>query len=263
MAQVLGGITAPPAFAGPQVRRISVKDLTACLSQGWDDFRTTPTQLFFLCIVYPIVGLVAARAAFGGSVVPLLFPLVSGFALVGPISALGLYELSRRREQGEDVSWLNSFDVLRSPSIGSIAVVSVVLVAIFVAWLAAATAIYHGVVGDMAPATLGSLTHDVFHTSEGIRLTIVGNLVGFLFAAGVLSMTIVSLPMLLDRNVGALVAIRTSLRTVWVNPAVMAIWGLIVGVSLAVGAAFLMVGLALVLPILGHATWHLYRRVVV
>ena len=258
---VFTGTTIPVSAAEPRVRRITIYDLTTCLMKGWNDFRATPTQLVFLCIVYPIVGLIAARAAFGGAVVPLLFPIVSGFALVGPIAAVGLYELSRRRERGDDVSWLNCFDVLRSPSIGSIAAVSVMLVAIFVAWLATATMIYHGIVGDMAPATLRSLAHDVFNTPEGIRLAIVGNLIGFLFAVVVLSMTVVSLPMLLDRDVGPAVAIRTSLRAVWVNPAVMAVWGLIVAVSLLIGAAFVMVGLAVVLPILGHATWHLYRRV--
>ncbi len=136
------------------------------------------------------------------------------------------------------------------------------LVAIFIAWLSAATAIYHGIVGDMASATVASLAHDVFNTPAGIRLAVVGNLVGFLFAVVVLSMTVVSLPMLLDRDVGPVVAIHTSLRAVRANPVVMAVWGLIVGVSLLLGAAFVMVGLAVVLPILGHATWHLYRRVV-
>ena len=262
MAYVLADIRVPSAIAEPRIRKITFGDLMTCLSQGWKDFQATPTQLVFLCIVYPIVGLIAARVAFGGAVVPLLFPIVSGFALVGPIAALGLYEISRRGERGDEVSWLNSFDVLRSPAIGSIAAVSVMLVAIFVAWLAAATVIYHGIVGDMTPATLASLAHDVFNTPEGIRLAIVGNVVGLLFAVGVLSMTVVSLPMLLDRNVGTAVAIHTSLRAVYVNPAVMAVWGLLVGVLLAVGAAFLVVGLAVTLPILGHATWHLYRRVV-
>ncbi len=262
MAYDVAAAVAPSAVFRPHVRRIAVHDLGTCLHQGWADFKATPTQLVFLCIVYPLVGLVAARAAFGGAVVPLLFPIVSGFALVGPIAALGLYELSRRRERGDDVSWLNCFDVLRSPSLGAIAALSVMLVLIFVAWLAAASAIYHDAIGDMTPATLAGLAHDVFHTPEGRRLAILGNLVGFLFAAGVLSLTVVSLPLLLDHDVGAAIAIQTSLRAVWVNPIPMAVWGLTVGVLLAVGAALLMVGLAVVLPVLGHATWHLYRRVI-
>lgn len=255
------------ADAEPTIRRIGLADLRAVLVAGWQDFTAIPTQLMFLCVLYPVVGIVAARAAYGGDLMPLIWPLVSGFALVGPLAALGIYELSRRREQGLPASWVNVFDVLRSPSIVSIAFLGGVLLAIFVCWLLAAQAIWDGTlgaaaIGGAAPTTIGELASLAFGTPQGWTLVWLGNAVGFLFAVLVLSLTVVAFPMLLDRPVDPAVAMRTSVRAVLANPVPMAAWGLIVGGLLLLGMVPLFIGLAVVLPVLGHATWHLYRRVV-
>lgn len=250
------------ALEVPQVRRIGLGDLRDALARGLDDFQAAPTQLVFLGILYPIIGLVLARMAFGQEVLPLLFPLVSGFALVGPIAATGMYELSRRREQGDPVSWLNAFDVLRSPSIASIVAMAVLLLAVFVVWLGAAELIYHAAFGDATPATPSAFLRALMDTSAGWMLIVVGNAVGFLFALLVLTLTAVSLPMLVDRNVGPIVAMRTSARAMATNPVPMLAWGLTVAVLLVLGSIPLFVGLAVVVPVLGHATWHLYRRLV-
>lgn len=251
------------AEAEPTIRRIGLADLRAVLAEGWQDFKAIPTQLVFLCVLYPVLGFVAARAAYGGNLMPLIWPLVSGFALVGPVAALGIYELSRRREQGLPTSWVNVFDVLRSPSIVSIVFLGGILLAIFVCWLLAAQAIWGATVGADPPASIGELVRLTFGTSEGWTLLWLGNLVGFLFAVVVLSLTVMAFPMLLDRAVDPAVAMRTSVRAVLANPVPMAAWGLIVGVLLLVGMVPLFIGLAVVLPVLGHSTWHLYRRVVV
>jgi uncharacterized membrane protein len=256
--------TADPAGAQaqPRIRHITTADLRDALARGWADFQAIPTQLIFLSILYPIIGLIAARAAWGGPLMPLLWPLVSGFALVGPVAALGIYELSRRREQGLPTSWLNAFDVLRSPSLIGIVFLALMLVAIFVAWLGTARAITHFTIGPVAPDSIGDFARMVFGTPEGWRLILIGNGVGFLFAALVLMLTVVSFPLLLDRPTDPGVAIRTSVRAVLANPVPMAIWGLIVGVLLLLGSIPAFVGLAVVVPVLGHATWHLYRKLV-
>lgn len=246
----------------PVIRKIGVRDLREALARGWDDFQAIPTQLVFLCILYVVIGLIAARAAATGRLMPLFWPLVSGFALVGPIAALGLYEISRRRERGLAVAWHDVFGVLRSPAILSIGFLAVMLVAIFVAWLAVAQAIYDSTMGGFRPGSVGEFLRVIFGTSEGWRLIILGNGVGFLFAVVVLTLTVVSFPMLLDRHVDPGLAIRTSVRAVMANPGPMALWGLIVGVLVMLGSIPLFIGLAVVLPVLGHATWHLYRRVV-
>ena len=246
----------------PVIRRIGIADLQEALARGIDDFYAMPTHAMFLCVIYPIVGLVLARMAFGYSILPLLYPLASGFALVGPVAALGLYELSRRREAGLPTSAGRAFDVLGSSSIGAITALALLLLTIFVIWVAVANAIYIATFGYATPTSIENFAHDVLTTHAGWTLILVGNLVGLLFAILVLTISAVSFPLLLDRDVGAAVALLTSIRTVARNPFTMMLWGLIVAALLVVGSLPLFLGLTIIVPILGHATWHLYRRVV-
>lgn len=255
-------VHATPATAEPDVRTIGLPDIWIALQRGYADFRRMPTQLIFLGIIYPIIGFIAARAASGGAVLPMLYPLVAGLSLMGPIAALGIYELSRRREQGLPTTWRNSFDALRSPAIGSIAVLGFVMGVIFLAWLFAAQGVYRATMGPGLPVSFMALIREVLTTDAGWSLILWGNVVGLGFATLILMLTVVSFPMLLDRDVGLAVAVRTSIRAVLRNPVPMAAWGLIVAGLLALGSLPLFVGLAVVMPVLGHATWHLYRRVV-
>jgi uncharacterized membrane protein len=216
----------------------------------------------FLCITYPLAGLVLAWLAFDYDMLPLIFPLASGFALIGPVAAVGLYEISRRREQGVDITWADAFGVVRAPAFGAVVVLGLLLLAIFLLWLAAAYAIYLVTLGPEPPASIGSFVRDVFTTSAGWALIVVGVAVGFLFALLVLTISVVSFPLLLDRNVGLYTAVATSVRAVVANPVPMAAWGLIVAGGLVLGSIPVFLGLVIVMPILGHATWHLYRKVV-
>ncbi len=244
------------------VRSIGTADLRDALARGLADFMVQPTHLIILCVIYPVVGLFLARLTFGYDILPILFPLVSGFALIGPLAATGLYELSRRREQGLDVSWWHVFDVIRSPSIHAIVILGAVLASIFVVWLYAAQAIYELYFGSWVATSISEFARQIFTTPSGWKLIIVGCGVGFLFAVVVLTISVVSLPMLLDRDVGVVTAVRTSIRAVLANPKTMAMWGLIVAGTLVIGSLPFFVGLAIVLPVLGHSTWHLYRKVV-
>jgi uncharacterized membrane protein len=236
--------------------------LRDALSIGVDDFLAMPTHEMFLCIIYPVIGLLLARLAFGYSILPLLYPLVSGFALVGPVAALGLYELSRRREAGRDVSATHALDVLESSSIGAIVALGILLLVIFAIWVTLANAIYVANFGYATPESIESFLRDVLTTRAGWTLIIVGNGVGLLLAILVLTISVVSFPLLLDRDVGAAVALVTSIRAVARNPLTMTVWGLIVGTLLLIGSLPFFVGLTVVVPVLGHATWHLYRKVI-
>jgi uncharacterized membrane protein len=246
----------------PVVRKIGFADLKDALAKGVSDFLAAPTQLIFLAIIYPIVGLFLARLTFGYHVLPLLFPLVAGYALIGPFAAIGLYEISRRREQGHEVSWTDAFGVLRCPSLDAIGAVGFVLMVVFVLWLVTALALYDGLFGSEPPDSISQFLKEIFTTTRGWVLIIVGHALGALFAAVALTVGVVSFPLLVDRDVGAVVALQTSVRAIVANPATMAAWGIIVGALLAIGSVPFFVGLAVVIPILAHATWHLYRKLV-
>jgi uncharacterized membrane protein len=259
-AHVLIGAGVEPA--APAIRRIGPADLFDALARGWEDFAATPSHGVFLCIIYPAIGIAIAGLTLGFAILPLLFPLAAGFALIGPLAALGLYELSRRREAGVRASAADALDVLHSPSLGPILALGGLLMIIFVTWIAIARGIYVANFGYAAPASFAQFAHDLLFTRAGWTLIVVGNLVGFLFAAVALTISVVSFPLLLDRDVGAAVALLTSVRVVVANPLTMALWGLIVAALLVIGSLPMFIGLAVTLPLLGHATWHLYRKAV-
>jgi uncharacterized membrane protein len=247
----------------PAVRHLTFSDLGASLAEGWHDFWERPSHLAFLGLIYPLVGAMLAVWSSGNNSWPLLFPLITGFALVGPFAALPIYEMSRRQELGLDTHWRAAFDVFRTPAFASIAALGVWMLIIFTIWLMTAQYLYEQLFGPGYPPSLAAFLNEVFGTPEGRTMMLWGNLLGFGFAVIVLATAVVSIPLLIDRDVGAAVAIQTSIRVVLRNPVVIAAWGLLVVGILVLGALPLLVGLAIAVPVLGHATWHLYRRAVV
>lgn len=245
-----------------EVARLSREDLRLALRKGWEDFGAMRTDVIFIVVLYPVIGLLLSAFAFQRDLLPLLFPLMSGFALLGPIAAIGLYEMSRRRERGEPAGYAAAIGVMGSPALGAILTIGLGLFLVFVAWILAAWLIFALTLGPEAPDSATAFLADVFTTGAGWAMLIIGCGVGFLFAVATLVTTVVSIPLLIDRHVGVATAIATSLEVSRKNPVVVATWGLIVAVSLVVATIPLFLGLILAFPILGHATWHLYRRAV-
>jgi len=244
-----------------EVRSIGTADLTDALREGWADFMDRRGDLIFAGVIYPVVGFVAAIVALQGPVLHLLFPLAAGIALLGPAAAVGFYELARRREQGLEANWSHFLDVTRRPAFDSLMIVTGLLLVIFGAWLIIAAALYLGLMG-IPPETPGAFLTQLFTTPEGWALIVLGNLIGIVFAVVVLTVSVVSMPMLVDKDVDARVAVATSIRAVAANKGVMLRWGIIVAALLVLGSIPFFVGLAVVLPVLGYATWHLYTKLV-
>jgi uncharacterized membrane protein len=244
------------------VRRIGQADLNWALSEGWKDFREKRGDILFLALIYPVVGFAAGAAALDQRFLPLLFPLVAGLSIMGPAVASGFYEIARRRECGLDSGWSHFFEPVLGPSRWGLIWLTLGLAVLFAGWLLAAFLVFGSTIGAYPAGGLSQFIRQVFTTPEGWTMIVVGNLVGFVFALIALVFGVVSFPMVIDQPVDAATAVATSVRAVAENPQTMALWGLRVVGLLALGCLPGFVGLAVVLPVLGYATWHLYTRLV-
>ena len=249
-------------IAPPDARTLSFTDIDAALRKGWEDFLASRADAIFAVLIYPVIGISLVAIGFQMDLLPLLFPIAAGFALIGPVAAVGLYEISRRRERGEDVSWLDAFGVIQSPGFGRILVLGLYLAALYAIWMYAANLIYALTLGPEPPVSASTFLGDVFTTGAGWAMIVAGMLVGFIFALVALAVSVVSFPLLLDRRIGLAQAVVASYEVLRKNPVVILAWGAIVAAALVLGSIPLFFGLIVVMPVLGHATWHLYRRAV-
>jgi uncharacterized membrane protein len=252
-----GALTAPP-----KLKPIRQGDCFAALAEGLSDAMEAPTYPAFLGLFYALAGVTLVSVSSFADALHLVFPLASGFALIGPIFAIGLFEINRRRELGLAASWRDAFAALRSPALPSILALGLLLLAIFAAWIAAAQFLYLRVHGPEAPAAVIPFLRDALTSGRGIVLVVLGSAVGFCFAAAAISISVISFPLMLDRDVGLVPAIGASLKLSRECPAAVALWGLIVAAGLVLGGLTLFVGLAVVMPVFGHSAWRLYRLAV-
>jgi len=261
--------TSTHLFSRPlAVSKIEISDLKEVLARGFDDFMAYRTDIIFLLAVYPLASLAIGAAALHHEFIPMLFPIVSGSVIMGPFVGVFLYELSRRREHNlqhhhvDNHSWANALTVTRRRNFGAIMLLGLMLVAMYLVWLGAAFWIYRVTQGTQPIESVGRFVQDLFLTQAGWWLIGIGLAVGFLFAVLALMMTVVSFPLLVDRDVGLGTAVQTSFRAVRANPLPVAAWGLVVAGGLVAAAIPLLIGLAIVMPVLCHASWHLYRKLV-
>jgi uncharacterized membrane protein len=242
----------------PEARTLTREDLRIALRKGYEDFKRYRSDVMFLVIIYPIIGICLSVIAFNEALLPMLFPLGAGFVLLGPIAAVGLYEMSRQGERRDDVGWGAAFSVLRARNVGPILVVALYLLGLFLLWLLTAMLIYQWTLGPQPPESAMQFVIDVATTGAGWMMIILGMGAGAVFAAVVLAISLTTLPMLIDQRVGLVIAVVTSMKVVRKNPVTVATWGMIVAILMLLGTLPLFLGLIIVLPILGHATWYIY-----
>jgi uncharacterized membrane protein len=245
------------------VRKIGGDDLRASLRQGLDDFMTFRGDIVFAGLIYTVIGLAAVVMTTSMPLMPFFLPVVAGVGLLGPVAAVGFYELARRREAGEaGVHWFNFLDVRKRPSVDDMGIVAGLLLAIFFLWLLAAGALYALIFGWTTPQSVGDFLAMVFTTPRGWMLILAGAAAGAVFGWLVLALSVASLPMLVDCDVSASDAVTASWRAVHANKREMMRWGFIVLALLVLGSIPAFVGLAFVLPWLGYSTWHLYTKLI-
>ncbi len=247
------------------VNKIRLVDLVDALDKGIDDFKAKPTHLFFLALIYPVATLFGYYVVENRNIMPMVFPILAGLVLVGPFVGIAMEEMSHHRERGLDMSWTHAFNFFEEPNAKDIGLLGLLIVGLFLGWVGIANTIYVMTVGDAWNAstiTVQEFVASILTTHRGWMLILIGNVAGLMFAIVSLAIGVISFPMLLDKRVGIGTAVETSVRAVMANPLPLAVWGLVVALSLLIGAIPLLVGLAVVVPILGHATWHLYRKIV-
>ncbi len=245
-----------------QIRKIGVKDIQHALREGYDDFTATPSFGVFLILIYPLFAVLLTLLVLGDNLLYLLFPMIAGSTLLGPVVSTCLFEMSRRREQGLSASWRRAFDFVHSSAFAPIVALSIAMMILYGAWMYMAQLLYFGLFTIDPPASISEFMSQLFTTRRGAGLMLYGTVIGFLCASTALAMSVVAFPLILDRPVSSATAVVTSIKAVTANPLMMALWGAIVVVLLSAGAILFLVGLAAVLPILGHATWHLFRKLV-
>jgi uncharacterized membrane protein len=240
-------------------RDLTLRDLWAALAAGARDFLACPLFGLFFGSIYVGGGLFVGYALFAWKSPTWLIPAAAGFPLIAPFVAVGLYEVSRRREAGLPRSWRAVLGALRGRGDDEIISMGVIVFVAFSFWMIVAHSIF---AIFLAESGIGSESLAIFTTQAGIAMLVVGGAIGGLMALAFYAVTVMSLPMLVDREVDFLTAIITSLAVINHNRPVMMAWALIIAVLLFVAMIPAFLGLLIALPVLGHATWHLYRRAV-
>ncbi|WP_430464134.1 DUF2189 domain-containing protein [Tabrizicola sp.] len=245
----------------PEVLHVEMSDLRAALTAGWRDFRAAPMFGLFFAGIYVLGGWLIVFSLTAKGQLWWSLPASAGFPILGPFIACGLYEVSRRRETGEPMIWGEVLGVILRQKDRQIPSMAAVIVVFFLFWNFLAHMIFALFLGK---ATLTNITSsaEVFLTPEGLAMLAVGTIVGAVFATLLFALTVVSLPMLLDREVDFVTAMLTSLGVVMQSPVVMLGWGALIGAGLFLAMLPGFAGLFVVLPVFGHATWHLYRRAI-
>lgn len=258
MATTATGI---PQDTGIRIRTIGIKDVDDALKKGWEDFRRAPLYGLFFSLVYVVTGIALwVFFTFSGQLWWII-PFAMGFPLVAPFAAIGLYEVSRRLESGRELRVNEVLGVIWREKDRQFPFMAIVIFFLFMAWILIAYGIFAAFFGLQA-MTHVSTSMALLASFRGVMMLCIGGIAGAVLAGLLFMLTVVSMPLLLDRDVDVVTAMQTSVRAVWANPRPMLSWAGMIASLLFIAMIPAFMGLLIILPVLGHASWHLYRRVV-
>ena len=243
----------------PEPAKIGFDAIGGSLRAGWRDFRRAPGYGLFFSAFYVLGGLVLTAVAAASGQEWWLMPFIVGFPLVAPFAAVGLYEVSRRLEAGEPLIWREVMGTVFAQKDRQLPSMAMVVLLMFMFWVFVAHTTFALFMGVSSLTNVTS-SPEMLLQGRGLIMLLVGTLIGAGFAAVLFSFTVVGLPLLLDREVDFITAIITSIKAVMLNPVVLAVWGLVIAAILLAGMLPLFLGLFIALPVLGHASWHMYRQ---
>ncbi len=252
-----------PLTPMPEVNALSIDDLSKCLRNGISDFLKAPLFGLFFGAIFVIGGIFIVQSLFVWKKVWLIYPVMIGFPLIGPFAGVGLYEVSRRLEKGEALAWDTVFFVVWKSIGGEIKWMAFVMLFIFWVWMYQVRLLLALFLGNMSFPSWEKFFQILTTTTEGWSFIVVGHVVGAFLAMVLFSVTVVSIPLLLERDRDFITAMITSVKTVFQSPVVMLSWGVFVTLAIMLSFVPAFLGLLVVLPVLGHTTWHIYKKAVV
>lgn len=252
-----------PAGAGvPQVVALSAQDIRECLIEGLGDFARAPRFGLFFGGIFAATGIIIVLALTRWNLPWMVYPFAIGFPLIGPFAAAGLYDVSRRLETGAPLTWKAVLSVVWAQRGRELSWMAFAMLFIFWMWMYQIRLLMALFLGRMSFSTLEKFFDVVLTTPQGWLFLAIGHAVGAALALALFSITVISIPLLLDREYDFVTAMITSVKTVIASPLIMLGWGVVVTLSVLAACVPFFLGLLVVLPVLGHATWHIYRRAV-
>ncbi len=249
----------PPVL--PTINKIEMSDLSAALSAGWRDFKAAPLLGAFFGGVYALGGLLVLLVLRNFEATWLIIPFAIGFPLIGPFAAVGLYEVSRRLQRGEPLRWREILTLVLDQTNRQIGWMSLVILFVFWIWIYQIRLLIALFLGFQSFSSTEAFLGVVTGTSEGLAFLAVGTVVGAVLSFILFASTVVSMPLLLDRDLDFVTAMIVSFQSVFSNMRTMLLWGVLIAIVTFLSMVPLFLGLVVAIPILGHATWHLYQRV--
>lgn len=256
------GDPAPRQTGMPQINKVTVDDITGSLKDGFSDFLTRPVMSGFFGVFYAVFGLLFIWALVWLGQIWMIIPAAIGFPLVAPFAAAGLYEMSRRLQKNEPFGWSEIVTVMASQRKREMGWMAFVTLFIFWVWIYQVRLWLALILQNSSFSDLDGFLNTIFFTPQGWTFLAIGTCVGAFLSAVLFTVTVIAMPMLLDREIDFVTAMLTSIRVVTENPVVMLAWAAIISVVMLLSLVPAFLGLIVTLPVLGHTTWHLYQRAV-